>query len=118
MAKEPVSSAFFATLLEQRADIRSALFDMLADCIGSELAEIFKTKQWSVEVERSGVDIRLDARDGTWVFLLENKVQSGSIQQGQLSRYYPRRSSMNPANASSPYSWRRAQDLANARSQE
>lgn len=41
-----------------------------------------------MEVERSGVDIRLDARDGTWVFLLENKVQSGSIQQGQLSRYY------------------------------
>src|ERR1700730_5613268 len=88
MAKEPVSSAFIATLLEQRAEIKIAFFDMLADCIGSQLAQVFKTKQWKVVVEHDGVDIRLDATDETWVILLENKVQSGSIQQGQLSRYY------------------------------
>jgi PD-(D/E)XK nuclease superfamily len=88
MAKEPVSSAFLATLLEQRAEIRSALFDMLAECVGSELAEIFKTKQWTVAVEQYGVDIRLDATDETWVILLENKVQSGAIRKGQLSTYY------------------------------
>jgi hypothetical protein len=38
LAREEVSSAFLATLLEQRPDIRTAFFEVLAECIGSELA--------------------------------------------------------------------------------
>jgi hypothetical protein len=47
-----------------------------------------KAKSWNVSVEVRQVDIRLDAGDGSYVILVENKLQAGSKQQGQLLRYY------------------------------
>lgn len=91
-SREEVASAFFASLLEQRPDVRNELFDILADSDGSDQvpAESFKVRTWGVRVEVDGVDIYLESRDedGAWVILIENKLQSGSMQVGQLLRYY------------------------------
>jgi len=51
MSREVVASAFLGTILDQRADIRNAFFDTLADCVGAELSELFKTSSWEVTVE-------------------------------------------------------------------
>jgi PD-(D/E)XK nuclease superfamily protein len=97
VAREEVASAFLATILEQRADIRGAFFDTLVDCIGSELAESFRSKSWTVQVEEHQIDIRLESKIGDWVILLENKLQAGSMQQGQLPRYYYEQITREPA---------------------
>ena len=96
MAREPISSAFLATLLDQCNEVRNYFFDRLADCVGQELAE-FKKRQWTICVERYAVDIRLDSLDGEWVILLENKLQRGSVQRGQLARYYLEQINREPA---------------------
>lgn len=89
LACEEVASAFFASLLDQQADVRNELFDILAEYVGQELAASFKVKLWRpVRVEVRGVDIYLESKDGTWVILIENKLQSGSRQVAQLLRYY------------------------------
>ena len=44
--REQGASAFLASLLEQRKDVRDAFFDILDDCIGGELAESFKIRRW------------------------------------------------------------------------
>lgn len=97
VAREEVASAFLATILEQRADIRGAFFDTLVDCIGSELAESFRSKSWTVRVEEHQVDVRLDSKSGDWVILLENKLQAGSMQPGRLPRYYHEQITREPA---------------------
>lgn len=87
--REQGASAFLATLLEQRPDVRSDFFGMLAECIGHALADSFKSKSWEVRIEEEQVDIRLDSKNnGAWVILVENKIQAGSKQPGQLLRYY------------------------------
>lgn len=91
-AREEVASAFFASLLEQQPEVRNELFDILADSdgVGENPAEPFKVRSWRVRVEVDGVDVRLDTKDegAAWVILIENKLQSGSMQVGQLRRYY------------------------------
>jgi hypothetical protein len=94
--REPVSSAFLATLLEQRSDVRSVFFDVVSSCVGKDLAEVFKKKEWVVKVELNRVDIRLDATDESWVILLENKLQRGSMRKGQLAQYYHEQTTREP----------------------
>ena len=82
---EAGASAFLASLLEQHTDFRDAFFEELGPLPG---VEGFKLKDWRIDVEVSGIDIRLDATDGTAALLIENKVRAASAQSGQLKRYY------------------------------
>lgn len=95
---EQGASAFLATVLE-RKDLRNDFFDMLADEIGrQELASSFKAMRWTVDVEAAQVDIRLTSGEkDAWVILVENKVQAGSKQPGQLLGYYSRQIQSKPA---------------------
>ncbi len=103
MAREPISSAFLATLLDQCNEVRNYFFDRLADCVGQELAE-FKKRQWTICVERYAVDIRLDSLDGEWVILLENKLQRVRFNGDNWRGITLSRSIGNPLGASLLYS--------------
>src|ERR1051325_2015409 len=87
-SKEIMSSAFLATILEQRPDIRSAFLDLIAEPIDLELAQELKKKEWTVRVEEDRVDLWLGTTDSSWSVIIENKIQAGSFQSGQLSQYY------------------------------
>jgi hypothetical protein len=84
LSKELVASAFLATLLEARAGFRAFIFAQM----GCEEAMKLAQAEWIVRVGAESVDVRLDATREGWVLLVENKISPGSMQLGQLLRYY------------------------------
>ena len=88
--REEISSAFLATLLNNRSYFRDSFFDLL------QITEAvdFKKLDWKVEVENNNVDINLNTTG--WVVLIENKLRRGSKKKGQLSGYYEEQVKNNP----------------------
>ena len=80
LSREEASSAFLASLLEQRADFRTFLFKLLG------MAE--PEGPLEVNIEKEDVDIRIDYPAAKTVLLIENKLRPGSLQVNQLVRYY------------------------------
>ncbi len=100
LSGEEVASAFLATLLEQRPEIRQAFFDVLAKSIVAGRMGEPKQKDWKVSVEarsESGSeDIRLEATDGSALLVVENKLLAASKQKEQLLRYYTQHAKRDP----------------------
>lgn len=90
MSREEAASAFLAMALDGSPRFRSH-FLRLVSPEGHLLAA---DRDWNVRVEVDAVDVRMDA--GEVVVLIENKVYSGSKQQGQLLRYYKGEAEGNP----------------------
>ncbi len=84
LSREEASSAFLATLLEQRPDFRAYFFN-LCDVGDRGLP---RGREWRVVTEDRDFDVFMDCRESDWVVLIENKIKSGSITPGQLSNYY------------------------------
>jgi len=80
---ETSASALLAAVFDQSAEFRRWFFEQLSR---NDLAEL----SWTTRVEQDSIDIRMDAQDGSWSVLVENKVRRSSKQAGQLKKYYVR----------------------------
>ena len=78
-------SALLASMLDQYPDFLEAFFDNLQ--LGDRVKQL-KARTWNVEVEVHGLDILLTSKDAEEVIIIENKIRPGSVQKGQLSKYY------------------------------
>jgi len=90
--KEELASAFLATLLESDAAFRQDFLALLALQDRSGRLHALTAASWQIctenPIESGRVDIELQTEDASSVILIENKVFSGSLQQGQLLKYY------------------------------
>ena len=87
LKKEEAASAFLAMALEGVPSFRHHFF--AAAGIPDEWLGRLQADTWEpARVERDRVDVRLAS--STHVVLIENKIQSGAKQKGQLLRYYRR----------------------------
>lgn len=82
LRREEVTSAFLAMALEGLPNFRRYFFQFILP----DEAVVLGERHWNVRVEEDYVDVRMDA--GDTLILIENKVNSGARQQGQLLRYY------------------------------
>jgi len=78
---EVSASAFLAMMLDGSVPFRERFLDQVLPS-RPETA----TARWMTEVERDQVDVTLGCE--SWFVLIENKIQGGSVQDGQLRRYY------------------------------
>ncbi len=82
LRKEEAASAFLAMAIEGVPMFRRHFFETILP----DEAELFHEQQWIVTVEEERVDVRIESEDA--VILIENKINPGAKQQGQLLRYY------------------------------
>lgn len=80
LSREETSSAFIASLLEQREDFRSYFFSHIGILEPREVGKF--------TVEQDDVDIRIDYPKFKTVVLVENKIKVAALQVNQLVRYY------------------------------
>jgi hypothetical protein len=83
LRKEEIASAFLATVLEHDASWRRAF---LAFVFGADTADELAADPWSASVETDRIDVRLQSPRAT--VIIENKLNAGAKQRGQLLRYY------------------------------
>jgi hypothetical protein len=86
-SREELASAYLATLLNHQPSVRSAFFDMLEAAVNpawSALVKKLRSKVWKARIEVDGVDIFLEAKDGSTQLIIENKLLASSKQKGQL----------------------------------
>jgi len=87
---EVSASAYFAMMLDGSSDFRrSFLRHVLHGAPGIE------GQAWKVDVEVNQVDVSM--RSQSWLVLIENKIQGGSVQDQQLARYYASARAIEPA---------------------
>jgi len=82
LRREEVTSAFLAMALESFPKFRRYFFQCVLPDEDVSLSE----RRWNIIVEQDYVDVRMEADDT--IVLIENKVNSGARQHGQLLRYY------------------------------
>lgn len=90
LRREEVTSAFLAMALEGVPTFRRYFFQLVLPDEGVALAE----RPWNVEVEKDYMDVRMDG--GDTIVVIENKVNPGAKQQGQLLRYYKKERTEKP----------------------
>lgn len=81
-SREESASAILAMSLAGVPSFRRFFLDLVAPQEAEKLSDC----QWAVSVEENNVDVRIDTKDV--VILIENKIKAGSVQSGQLLRYY------------------------------
>ena len=87
LKREESASAFLAMALEGVPSFRRYFFAALP--LPPELQDHLSTQQWTaVAVEKNSIDVYLTTSGH--VVLIENKIQAGAKQSGQLLRYYRR----------------------------
>lgn len=87
--REGAASALVGTMLKESPEFRDLFFDALED-LEPSLVQSLKRKEWNVDVEVHQQDIRLVARDGPTVLIIENKIRAGAVQRNQMVKYYQR----------------------------
>jgi hypothetical protein len=80
MSREEAASAFLAMAIEGSTRFRAHFLDRL------DAPDESAAREWTVSVEDARVDVTM--RSPTHVVLVENKIDSGAIRNGQLVEYY------------------------------
>jgi hypothetical protein len=88
--REGAASALVGTLLKEVPEFRKQFFETFAEDLEPNLVQSLKGKDWDVDVEVHQVDIRLVARDGSTILIIENKIRAGAVQANQMVNYYER----------------------------